>query len=421
MSKLFQNNLTSKLNFILVLASTLFNFVLMKKIILVLFLQILILKSVSALKLSNDAQVSLITCSAGNEGYTSFGHSAIRLVDDSNYVDWVFNYGTFDFDQPNFYQNFVKGRLLYFLSVEHFVRFKSVYIQENRSIKEQILNLDKAQKQLVADYLMVNAEPENREYLYEFLYNNCSSILVDVIENALNTHIVFDTIVADTTFRELIDYYMAEAEWSDFGIDLLLGKPVDIEAGYKGRMFLPNELSKAFSKATLNGQPLAPQVTTLYEGTIKRYKEDFILTPQALFWILLFVALILKLYYPDRIISQIIPFIFIFLSGIIGVILVLMWAFTDHITSVWNLNLLWALPFNIIMVFPLFIKQNIRRANKYWKIVRLIWILFLFASPIIPQSFHAATLPFLLICILGVSSIVNLDINKKKIGDIINS
>jgi hypothetical protein len=388
----------------------------MKKSIVVLLLLFSLQYGLYALKLSNEAQISLITCSSGNEGYTSFGHSAIRITDDSNYVDWVFNYGTFDFRQPNFYKNFVQGRLMYFLSVEHYIRFKSVYIHENRSIKQQVLNLNKVEKQQLADFLMINAEPENREYLYDFLYNNCSSIIKDVLEEALQIKIEFETEVADTTFRELIDHYMAKAEWSDFGIDLLLGLPVDKQAGYHGRMFLPDGLSKAFANAKINGKALAQNEEVLYVGTIKRYKEKFPITPQVLFWILLFITLTLKLHFPDKIISHIIPFIFIFLSGVIGVILVYMWTSTDHHTTYWNFNLLWAIPFNIFMVFPLFIKNSPRKANLYWKIVRLIWILFLFSIPFQPQVFNTAIIPFLLICILGVSSIVNLDINKKKVS-----
>lgn len=387
----------------------------MKYFFVFLFFLFSLLQNVQALTLSNNARISLLTCSSGNEGYTSFGHSAIRITDDSNYVDWVFNYGTFDFRQPNFYQNFVKGRLMYFLSVEHFVRFKAIYIHENRSIKEQVLNLTKEEKQQFADFLMINAEPENREYLYDFLYNNCSSIIRDVLEKALNKKIDFVTEVPDTTFRELIDHYMRKAEWSDFGIDLLLGATVDKNAGYNGRMFLPDELSDAFGKATIDGRPLCEKAETLYQGTIDCYKETSF-TPQVLFWLLLFVSLTLKLYHPNRWYSLVIPFIFIFLSGVIGVILVAMWAFTDHHTTTWNLNLLWAIPFNVFMVFPLFIKAQVLKTNKYWKIVRLIWILFLFVAPFLPQSFNSAILPFLLNCILGVSSIVNLDINKKRVS-----
>src|SRR5471030_2687036 len=93
---------------------------------------------------SSHIRISLLTCSPGEEIYSTFGHSAIRVVDSSSVSDIVFNYGTFDFDDPNFYGKFIRGKLLYYLSVQNFQGpdgFEADYITDNRAIIEQVLNL----------------------------------------------------------------------------------------------------------------------------------------------------------------------------------------------------------------------------------------------------------------------------------------
>ena len=97
-----------------------------------------------AIALSDSSRMSLITCAPGDELYSCFGHSAIRVTDYRQGFDIVFNYGTFDFNQPGFYVNFVRGHMIYMLGVDRFDEFRSQYIYEQRSVYEQELNLSNA-------------------------------------------------------------------------------------------------------------------------------------------------------------------------------------------------------------------------------------------------------------------------------------
>ncbi|MGB5383353.1 MAG: DUF4105 domain-containing protein, partial [Lutimonas sp.] len=63
--------------------------------------------------LSDEAEISVITCGPGSELYSTFGHSAFRILDPKRNLDKVYNYGTFNFETPNFYAKFVRGKLLY--------------------------------------------------------------------------------------------------------------------------------------------------------------------------------------------------------------------------------------------------------------------------------------------------------------------
>jgi len=99
------------------------------------------------LKLSNHSEISIITVGPGELLYEAFGHSAIRVKDSVLGFDYIFNYGLFDFNQPNFYVNFVKGRLLYKVGKQSFRRFISNYAYQKRWMKEQVLNLSQVEKQ----------------------------------------------------------------------------------------------------------------------------------------------------------------------------------------------------------------------------------------------------------------------------------
>ena len=98
-------------------------------------------------QLSEQAQVSLITYGTGEEVYSVFGHSAIRIYDPENDIDWTYNYGTFDFSTPHFYSKFVRGNLNYFLTISDFKRAINFYKRENRFVDEMVLNFTSVQKQ----------------------------------------------------------------------------------------------------------------------------------------------------------------------------------------------------------------------------------------------------------------------------------
>lgn len=135
-----------------------------------------------AQNLSDSSRISLMTVAPGDFLYSTFGHSALRVFDPVNNIDRCYNYGTFDFDQPNFYLNFCRGKLLYSLDVEpgrHFVRGN---LQDNRPMQEQVFDLGAAQRQRLFNLLETNALPENRSYKYDFFYDNCATRIRDIVQ-----------------------------------------------------------------------------------------------------------------------------------------------------------------------------------------------------------------------------------------------
>ena len=120
-------------------------------------------------------RISLLTASPGEELYETFGHSALRITDSVRNTDIVYNYGTFNFDEPNFYLKFIKGTLPFYLSDDNFDNFIAEYQQENRGITEQVLNLTCFQKYKINALLNENMMGPNRTYQYKFTFDNCTT------------------------------------------------------------------------------------------------------------------------------------------------------------------------------------------------------------------------------------------------------
>ena len=203
-------------------------------------------------KLSDKATISVLTCGPGSELYSAFGHSAFRVHDPILQLDKVYNYGTFDFNAPNFYFNFAKGKLIYQLSTSSFIRFIREYQYENRWVKAQELNLTTADAQKVYDFLENNAKPQNKYYRYDFFYNNCATKLETIIQQVLKNKVNFsyNYIKTNKTHRDLIADYTHNFKWAKFGIDLALGSVIDKKAKKKDYNFLPAYIFKTFKHAT---------------------------------------------------------------------------------------------------------------------------------------------------------------------------
>ena len=158
------------------------------------------------ISLSEKAEISILTIGPGDNLYDKFGHSAFRVYDPENDIDYAFNYGVYDFDTPNFYTKFAQGKLLYKLAVSESEPFLNSYKAQDRWVEEQVLNLSYSEKQGVFNFLQENAKPENKYYKYDFLYDNCATRIRDVLVSVLGDKLKSNARLAEDgyTFRELI-------------------------------------------------------------------------------------------------------------------------------------------------------------------------------------------------------------------------
>ena len=345
--------------------------------------------------LSNKAEISVLTCSPGNQLYSLFGHSAIRVIDPINKIDAVFNYGTFSFNE-GFYFNFAMGRLNYKLSVSPMSGFMREYQYENRGVTEQILDLDSAQKQNLLNFLDWNRQPENRVYLYDFFYNNCSSIIRDVLDTALTTEISFEDLnyASSPSYRNMIDSYLIYHPWGDFGIDLGLGTPCDKIPSAQEYLFLPDELDRAFDHAQIEGRPIVKEERILLTTDGLTFTWSFT-QPVPLFWILFGIIAVLSLWGLRKGKRMMFLDVIIFCAyGAVGALLFFLWFITIHTATANNLNMLWAWPIHILAIPFLWI-ERIRKP--YFMAYGIVLLLTLLSFPILPQMLHMAIIPIVLI------------------------
>ena len=302
--------------------------------------------------LSSQAQISVITCGPGNELYSAFGHSAFRVQDPTLGIDVIYNYGTFDFNAPNFYMNFARGKLMYALSRQRFEDFLYNYQLENRWVKEQILELTTPEKNEVFQFLETNYLPENRQYLYDFLYNNCATKLPEVLQLALGPNLEFGTDhLEDTaTFRELIHQYLRTNSWPSFGIDLALGAVVDKEATVYEHMFIPDYVFLQMKNTELDQIGLVARERTILD--IPEIRGRGVFTASPLFWLLvvfLFVATITYIDFRNNVRSRFLDVSLYLIVGLVGVFVFALWFLTNHTATAFNLNILWAVPFHLVL------------------------------------------------------------------------
>ncbi|MGB5555949.1 MAG: DUF4105 domain-containing protein, partial [Flavobacteriaceae bacterium] len=326
-------------------------------------------------ELSPLSRISVLTSGPGEELYSSFGHSAFRVQDQALGVDVVYNYGVFDPGTENFYLKFAQGRMFYSLARHSFQGYLNSYKIDNRWVKEQVLNLTLDQRNDLFSYLETNNLPENQSYQYDYFLNNCATKIWDILKENYGEELVFDPSYIDDhySFRELIHHYINPNSWGAFGIDVALGSDIDRKATAKEHMYLPDYIFKQLQAAKLNGQPLAQKATTLFEGNSNQNNASFFASPLFLFSLISMIIIVITFFdFKKKTRSQGFDFGLFFLSGLAGLVLFLLWFLTDHLWTVNNFNLVWAIPFNLIIAFLL-----LRKSPPKWISTYMLFVLIL--------------------------------------------
>ena len=371
------------------------------------------------LVLSDQSEISVITAGPGDVLYEAFGHSAIRVKDPTLNLDIIFNYGLFDFNQPNFYVNFVKGRLLYRLGKQSFRRFITSYDYQQRWVKDQVLDLSLVDRIKIFEYLNENSLPANAEYLYDPYFNNCATKLRDITKEILGNKIQFPSSFSDENFslRQLMNQELPWNTWGSFGINLALGNTLDKELIADNYMYLPDYVHKGFQKATITENKITTPLV-LEERQLLRYTEKQIkiqwYNPFFVFSLLLLLTIVVTFRDQKRNIrSKWLDFTLFFVTGVLGIIICFLWFFTDHYTAPNNFNLLWAFVLNFFVAFILLKSRIPSWISKY-----LLFYLFLLFGAIVTsfiglQQFSNAVFPIMALLFLRTFYIYRLLTFKK--------
>lgn len=355
----------------------------------------------------DSIRVSLLTCAAGEEIYSLFGHTAIRYENCTRGIDVVFNYGIFNFNAPNFVLRFALGETDYQLGATDYLYFADEYRYDGRDVWQQELNLKQKEKERLMALLRENYRPENRVYRYNFFYDNCATRPRDLIEKAISGQVVYADDMTDTqtgiTFRDLLRKYSEGHPWCRFGMDLCMGPEADRPISRRVQMFVPFYLQEAFRHAGIEDRagdrrPLVWRERKIVEAD-KIVSKGFldIATPLRMACLLL-AAVAGSTAYGIRKQKSLwgLDVCLLASAGLAGCLLAFLALFSQHPAVSPNYLLFVFHPFHLLCLPFVMGSIRKRRVSLYMAANAAVLTLFMALWPIIPQNFAPAVLPLAL-------------------------
>lgn len=374
-------------------------------------------------KTSDSIRISLLTCASGGEIYSLFGHTAIRYENFTRNIDAVFNYGMFNFNAPNFILRFALGETDYQLGATNYEHFIAEYNYLGRDVWQQTLNLTPDEKEHLFNLLQENYRPENREYRYNFFYDNCATRPRDQIEKAIDGSLRYADNMTDNdtgvSFRDLLHKYSEGHPWSRFGMDMCMGSEADKPINRRLMMFVPFYVQEYFNTAQIidkegKARPLVSSEEKIVETglTAADHRSGGITPMQSalLLFILVTAATIYSIRHQKTLWG--LDLILFFCAGIAGCILAFLALFSQHPAVSPNYLLFVFHPLHLFCLPWMINKVRKRQKSRYMVLNSIILTLFILLWAIIPQRFDLAVLP-LALCLL-VRSASNLILTSKK-------
>lgn len=289
--------------------------------------------------LSDSATVSVFTCGKGDELYTVFGHTAIRIKDVTNNIDVVYNYGAFDFRTENFYGKFVKGDLQYFIVANTYDDFIYEYQYEKREVIEQYLNFSSDKKQELFDKLNASLYSEERSYTYKFIDRNCTTMVVEKINETVGKELIKKVDDTKISYREVLYPYFKDHFWYKLGINIIFGAKTDKDAE---KLFLPIELLHSLDKASINGNAIVYKKEIIVKGADSKETFSFF---NSIYFVTALLLLILVLNKKYLLLS------YLFIMGLLGLFFSLVGFYSFHKELLWNYNVLLFSPIYLFLPF----------------------------------------------------------------------
>lgn len=339
----------------------------------------LLIKGEDSLPLSKDAKLSLVTCGQGESLESAFGHSALRMVDSAYGIDVVFNYGSFNYSYAEFYYRFLKGDPVFYLTIVPTPSFLQDYRQQNRGVIENAINLDSATRHEIFKFLMWNAQEDNYAYSYDFFTNNCATKIRDILESH---GFPLQAAHGTTTYRELVMEQLRNHASYRILLGMVFGTETDAPIGADKAAFLPEKLHALLSKTgndkgkllgptsvLLQGEPRVPGIDNpLFAGT------------------LLLLTMLSSLLWAKPRLHAALASAALLISGLLGILYLVLWTLSENPYMHENFNLIWALPINVVAAWLVYSRPAIGRFYvKYYGYYLLCAPLVLLG---VPQGFY---------------------------------
>ncbi len=358
--------------------------------------------------LSDSAYISLLTCEPDNAIYARFWHSAIRVCDKENKIDYAYNYGIFDFSSEYFIPKFIKGETDYILASYYTTSFLESYKDRKSTVYEQILNLDNRQKQRLFDALEENLMPENATYRYNFIYDNCATRVYDIICRAVeppNSKITSIYPQKRVTYRDIITEFVGYDNWQKFGIDILIGSSADIIIDNQRLIAFPKYTKEVIQNSRLitnnSSEKLVARTNIINQFPLKTSSETAIYRPTIVCSILLLIVVLISFCARDkRGILIVLDTTLFAIYGLAGIVISYLMFFSLHPLVSPNYNILWLNPLMILLAITIHKKKQNRFLINIIlaQAILTIFALVVFATKI--QIMHQAFLPMIVILLI---------------------
>lgn len=337
----------------------------------------------------------LITVDVGDAVWDNFGHTALRMYDQSSNTDLVFNWGIFDISggPVAFSFNFFKGIMRYELDTRAPADEFAMYRDQQRSVWQDKINLTNPEKEVLYRRLVWNLEEENRTYDYLYFFNNCTTRVRDYLDEALGGKIR-DQFAGTTseTFRDQVQAHYQSVSLIAFSLDVLMNSNIDRQVSEWEAMYLPLQLRESLaqvqSDVAISGRRqmlLSDHQEIISYAPPRQQADAYELASLILLAPVLFLMLMLKRipmsYFAthSRVGLKLAPISFRLLgllglltavfSGVYGVLMLGSWFISDHLDLHHNLNLLLFWPTDLLGI-----------------VVALRWLIFCKAWPMTNNS-----------------------------------
>ena len=345
---------------------------------------------------SDSINAYLLTCEPGKAIYELYGHTAIWIEDAGNGTDAVFNYGLFDFSTPHFIWRFSLGQTDYILGYTRLRSFLREYSERGSEVFAQQINLTREESRRLYELLIENSRPENRVYRYNFLFNNCATMALDKIEESINGTVSYPKTNPDLTFRDILTEHTKVRPWSEFAVDMVIGAQGDEPVGYRQEAFAPLRLKEMTTNAVITDTAGIQRPLVLpYKRLVNPdHQVDFgspLFTPIQTMWMVLLIVLFVTLigWYKGRQ-FLLVDAILLGLQGLGGIIIALLFLFSQHPTvgTNWLVIILNPLP---LFFIPFIIRKSRRKKISVFIICEFaVCTAFLILLPVIPQKIEPA-------------------------------
>jgi hypothetical protein len=196
-------------------------------------------------------RLEVLTMAPGDALYSRWGHSGLRIRSEDPPMDLVYDYGRFRLELP-FLWTYLTGRTMYWLGKRSWEKTRARYEdREGRAIVAQEIAVPPEVAARIAERLREEALPENREFPYDTLDNNCSTRLRDLLDEEVFHGALRRTtegLPSGVTARDVSGEHLRGQPWQRAVVNLVWGRSWDRPMSVWETMGAPNRFSAALEE-----------------------------------------------------------------------------------------------------------------------------------------------------------------------------